>query len=96
MSILNALIYRRKLGDYEISNTIAKTYDEFWNVAPTMLNYVIMYVIENLFKEMNKKEAIDILKEFVDHEKSIGFYSNATKGEVEAMEFAIKYMEECT
>ena len=28
LSILNTLIYRRKLGDYEISNTIAKTYDE--------------------------------------------------------------------
>lgn len=27
--MLNAPIYRRKLGDYEISNTIAKTYDEF-------------------------------------------------------------------
>lgn len=29
LSILNTPIYRRKLGDYEISNAIAKTYYEF-------------------------------------------------------------------
>ena len=43
---------------------------------------------------MDKKEAIDVLESFVDHEKYIGFYSNATREEVDAMEFAIKYMIE--
>ena len=43
---------------------------------------------------MDKEEAIDILESFVDHEKYTGFYSNATREEVDAMEFAIKYMIE--
>ena len=43
---------------------------------------------------MDKEEAIDILESFIDHEKYTGFYSNATREEVEAMEFAIKYMKE--
>ena len=43
---------------------------------------------------MDKKEAIDILKAFVEHEKYIGFYSNATREEVDAMEYAIKYLKE--
>ena len=42
---------------------------------------------------MNKTEAIDVLKSFVDHEKHSGFYANATREEVDAMEYAIKYME---
>ena len=43
---------------------------------------------------MNKEEAIDILESFVDHEKYIGFYANATREEVDAIEYAIKYMTE--
>lgn len=76
-----------------ILNPEAKPYDEFWNVAPTMLNDVVVCVIENLFKEMDKKETIDILKAFSDHEKHTGLYVNATREEVDAIEYAIKYME---
>ena len=43
---------------------------------------------------MDKEEAIDILKAFVEHEKYIGFYANATREEVDAIEYAIKYMTE--
>ena len=38
--------------------------------------------------------AIDVLKLFVDHEKHSEFYANATREEVDAIEFAIKYMED--
>ena len=40
---------------------------------------------------MDKEEAIDILESFIDHEKYTGFYSNATREEVKAMEITIKY-----
>ena len=77
-----------------ILNPETKPYDEFWNAAPTMLNDVVMCVVENYLKEMNKTDAIDVLKLFVDHEKHSEFYANATREEVDAIEFAIKYMEE--
>ena len=76
-----------------ILNPEAKPYDEFWNIAPTMLNDVVMCVVENYLKEMNKTDAIDVLKLFVEHEKHSGFYANATREEVDAIEYAIKYME---
>ena len=37
--------------------------------------------------------AIDVLKLFVDYEKYTGYYTKATREEVDAMEYAIKYME---
>ena len=75
-----------------ILNPEAKSYDEFWDIAPTMLNDVVMSVIENYLKEMNKTQVIEILKTFVDYEKNTG-YINAIMEEVDAVEYAIKYME---
>lgn len=75
-----------------ILNPEAKSYDEFWDIAPTMLNDVVMSVIENYLKEMNKTDVIEILKTFVDYEKNTG-YINAIMEEVDAVEYAIKYME---
>lgn len=43
---------------------------------------------------MDKEEAIDILSSFAEHEKWISFHAHATKEEVEAMEFAVQYMQE--
>ena len=57
-----------------------------------MLNDVVMCVIENYLKEMNKTDVIEILKTFVDYEKNTG-YINAIMEEVDAVEYAIKYME---
>lgn len=42
---------------------------------------------------MSREEAINILKHFVDVEEHMKFYAHATKDEVEAMKFAINYME---
>lgn len=42
---------------------------------------------------MDKEEAIDILSSFAEHEKWISFHAHATE-EVEAMEFAVQYMQE--
>ena len=42
---------------------------------------------------MDKEEAIDVLKSFADHEKRTGLYANATREEVDAIEYTIKYME---
>ena len=77
-----------------ILNPEAKPYDEFWNIAPTMLNDVVMCVIENYVKKLCKKETIDILEAFSEHEKHTELYANATREEVDAMEYAIKYMKE--
>lgn len=41
---------------------------------------------------MTKQEAIDELKELLDYWKYIKFYNN--KSEQDAVDFAIKYMEE--